>query len=65
MNPIPIQLLIVGPATTVLILNSKDLVVQVLAVTGLEGLTVCQLESSPSIRFSFATQENDTFRASR
>jgi hypothetical protein len=32
-----------------------------LAATDLEVLTVCQLESSPSIRFSFATHENDTF----
>ena len=44
-----------------LILNSKYLVVQVSAVTGLEGLAFCQLEGSRSIRFSFGTQENGTF----
>jgi hypothetical protein len=44
-----------------LILNCEYLLLQVLAVTGLEGLTLCQLESSRSIRFSFRTQENGTF----
>lgn len=34
----------VGPATTVLILNSEHLLIQVLTVTGLEGLTFRQLE---------------------
>jgi hypothetical protein len=41
-----------------LILNSKHLVVQVFALTGLEKPTVWQVESSRSIRFSCGTQEN-------
>jgi hypothetical protein len=41
-----------------LILNCEHLLIQVLTVTGLEGLTSRQLESFRSIRFSFCTQEN-------
>ena len=44
-----------------LILNCEHLLIQVLTVTGLEGLTFRQPESLRSIRFSFCTQENGPF----
>jgi len=49
------------PCSNRLIFDSEYRVVQVLAVTGLQGATFRQLESFRSIRFSFCTQENGAF----